>query len=61
MWWMTRSSKVGFRDIKIKGNQILVNDTPIKLIGVNRHDIARQEEDCHPRGDARRRSAYETL
>lgn len=33
-----RSTKVGIRDISIKGNQILVNGTPIKLIGVNRHD-----------------------
>ena len=27
-----RSNKVGFRDIKITGNQILVNDTPINSL-----------------------------
>ena len=33
-----RSTKIGIRDIRIDGNRILVNETPIKLIGVNRHD-----------------------
>ena len=31
--------KVGFRDIKIAGNQLLVNGRPVKLRGANRHDI----------------------
>ena len=33
-----RSVKVGFRDVKIVGQQVLVNGAPIKLYGVNRHD-----------------------
>ena len=32
------SSRTGFRKIEIKGRQVLVNGTPIKLKGVNRHD-----------------------
>jgi beta-galactosidase len=32
------SSKTGFRKIEIKGRQFLVNGTPIKLKGVNRHE-----------------------
>ena len=33
-----RSVKVGFRDVKVLGNQLLVNGKPVKLMGVNRHD-----------------------
>ena len=33
-----RSCKVGFREVKIVGQQVLVNGTPIKLYGANRHD-----------------------
>ena len=33
-----RSCKVGFRQIEIVGQQLLINGTPIKLYGVNRHD-----------------------
>ena len=33
-----RSCKVGFRDVKIVGQQFLINGTPIKFYGVNRHD-----------------------
>lgn len=32
------SSRVGFRKIEIKGRQFLVNGTPIKLKGANRHE-----------------------
>lgn len=31
--------KVGFREIKVAGNQLLINGKPIKLKGVNRHSI----------------------
>lgn len=31
--------KIGFRDIKVKGNQMLVNGEPVKLRGACRHDI----------------------
>ena len=30
--------KVGFRDIRIKGGQLLINGKPIKIRGVNRHE-----------------------
>ena len=30
--------KVGFRTVKIEGGLFLVNDRPVKLMGVNRHD-----------------------
>ena len=30
--------KVGFRDIRIAGGQLLINGTPIKIKGVNRHE-----------------------
>lgn len=33
-----RSCKVGFRDIRIHDQQLLVNGIPVKLYGVNRHD-----------------------
>jgi beta-galactosidase len=33
-----RSIRVGFRDLKIKKGQLLVNGNPVKLIGSNRHD-----------------------
>ena len=33
-----RSCKVGFRDVKIKDQQLLINGVPVKLCGVNRHD-----------------------
>ena len=33
-----RSCKVGFRDIRLRGREMLVNGVPVKLYGVNRHD-----------------------
>ena len=33
-----RSCKVGFRDVRVVGQQMLVNGVPVKLYGVNRHD-----------------------
>ena len=33
-----RSAKVGFREVKIVGQQMLINGVPVKLYGVNRHD-----------------------
>ena len=32
------SKKMGFRDLRIDGNRLLVNDTPITLKGINRHE-----------------------
>ena len=34
----SRSSKIGFRDIRIQDGVFLVNGQPVKLYGVNRHD-----------------------
>lgn len=34
----TRSQKVGFRDVSIHGNVMLINGKKVKLYGVNRHD-----------------------
>lgn len=33
-----RSTKIGFRDVRIEGERMYVNGVPVKLIGVNRHD-----------------------
>lgn len=33
-----RSCKVGFRDVRLDGQKLLVNGVPVKLNGVNRHD-----------------------
>ena len=33
-----RSCKVGFRDVRLDGQKLLVNGVPVKLYGVNRHD-----------------------
>ena len=33
-----RSAKVGFREVKIDGQLMLINGVPVKLYGVNRHD-----------------------
>lgn len=33
-----RSSRIGFRDVRVEGQRMLVNGVPVKLIGVNRHD-----------------------
>jgi beta-galactosidase len=34
----TLSSRTGFRKVEIKGRLFLVNGTPVKLKGVNRHE-----------------------
>lgn len=31
--------KIGLREIKIEGNRLLVNGRPVKLLGVNRHEV----------------------
>ena len=30
--------KIGFRRVEVKNNDILLNDKPIELLGVNRHE-----------------------
>lgn len=37
-----KSLNIGFRNIRTEGNQILLNDEPIRLRGVNRHDSSVQ-------------------
>lgn len=44
--------KIGFRDVKIKDGNLLINGVPIMIKGVNRHDI-------HP--DTGRAVPYETM
>jgi len=35
------TTKVGFRRVEIKGNELLVNDQPVIFYGINRHDFNR--------------------
>lgn len=35
----TSRQKVGFREVEVKGNQLLINGMPVKLRGVNRHSV----------------------
>jgi beta-galactosidase/beta-glucuronidase len=35
----TIERKVGFRELEIAGNQLFLNGTPVKLHGVNRHEV----------------------
>lgn len=35
----TTHYKIGFRQVEVKGNELLVNGKPVKLRGVNRHDV----------------------
>jgi beta-galactosidase len=36
---LTRRDKVGFREVQVEGNRLLVNGRPVKLRGADRHDI----------------------
>ena len=33
------SKRIGFREVKVSGDQLLVNGVPVKLRGANRHDV----------------------
>ena len=33
------NTRIGFREIELRGNQFFVNNVPIKLHGVNRHEV----------------------
>lgn len=46
-----RSCKVGFRDVKVRGRELLINGVPVKLIGVNRHDFNQRTGKTVSRGD----------
>ncbi|WP_175635533.1 glycoside hydrolase family 2 TIM barrel-domain containing protein [Pedobacter ghigonis] len=35
----TNRQKVGFREVRVNGNQLMVNGRPVKLRGVNRHSV----------------------
>ncbi len=35
----TQTQRVGFRSVEVKGERLLVNGAPVKLAGVNRHEI----------------------
>ncbi len=34
-----QAEKIGFREVEVRGNKLLVNGQPVKLRGANRHDI----------------------
>jgi len=36
---LSRTDKVGFREVQVDGNKLLVNGKPVKLRGADRHDI----------------------
>ncbi|MEE9463765.1 MAG: glycoside hydrolase family 2 TIM barrel-domain containing protein, partial [Bacteroidales bacterium] len=36
---LSRTDKVGFREVQVEGNRLLVNGRPVKLRGADRHDI----------------------
>jgi beta-galactosidase len=36
---LSRTDKVGFREVQVDGNRLLVNGRPVKLRGADRHDI----------------------
>ena len=36
------SLKIGFRDVRVVGNELLVNNQPVIIYGVNRHDFNRE-------------------
>lgn len=35
----TLHQQVGFRQIEVRGNELLLNDVPLKLRGINRHEV----------------------
>jgi len=35
----TLRQRIGLRDVKVAGNRLLVNGRPVKLLGINRHEV----------------------
>jgi beta-galactosidase len=48
------TQRIGFRDVRVVGDQLLVNDRPVIIYGINRHDFHRETGRVVPASEIRK-------